>query len=84
MVMESTGNYLVLVAWLLYDVDLDVFVVNTMLVHEYGNNGLRRAKSDKGDAVKLANYGLDYWFAQPKYISEEGARLMLKTCQWQY
>ena len=30
-----------------------------MLVHDYGNNSLRRAKTDKKDAVKLANYGLD-------------------------
>ena len=32
-----------------------------MLVHDYGNNSLRRGKTDKKDAVKLANYGLDHW-----------------------
>ena len=50
-----------------------------MLVHDYGNNSLRRAKTDKKDAVKLANYGLDHWLTLPRYIPEEDTRLMLKS-----
>lgn len=73
-VMEATGNYHAPVA----------SVVNAMLVHDYGNNSLRRAKTDKKDAVKLANYGLDHWLTLPKYIPEEDTRLMLKTCYRQY
>ena len=46
-VMESTGNYHAPVAWLLHDAGLYVSVVNAMLVHDYGNNSLRRAKTDK-------------------------------------
>ena len=57
-VMESTGNYHAPVAWLLHGAGLYVSVVNAMLVHDYGNNSLRRGKTDKKDAVKLANYGL--------------------------
>ena len=83
-VMESTGNYHAPVAWLLYDAGLYVSVVNAMLVHDYGNNSLRRAKTDKKDAVKLANYGLDHWFTLPRYAPEEDTRLMLKTCYRQY
>ena len=64
-VMESTGNYHTPVAWLLHDAGLYVSVVNAMLVHDYGNNSLRRAKTDKKDAVKLANYGLDHWLTLP-------------------
>lgn len=63
-VMESMGDYLVPVAWLLRDVVLYVSFVNAMLAHVYGNNSLRRAKSDKKDAIKLANYRLDHWFTQ--------------------
>ena len=55
-----------------------------MLVHDYGNNSLRRAKTDKKDAVKLANYGLDHWLTLPRYIPEEDTRLMLKICYRQY
>ena len=83
-VMESTGNYHAPVARLLHDAGLYVSVVNAMLVHDYGNNSLRRAKTDKKDAVKLANYGLDRWLTLPRYVPEEDTRLMLKTCYRQY
>ena len=83
-VMESTGNYHTPVARLLHDAGLYVSVVNAMLVHDYGNNSLRRAKTDKKDAVKLANYGLDHWLTLPRYIPEEDTRLMLKICYRQY
>lgn len=83
-VMESTGNYHTLVAWLLHDAGLYVSVVNAMLFHDYGNNSLRRAKTDKKDAVKLANYGLDHWLTLPRYVPKEDTRLMLKTYYRQY
>ena len=65
-VMEATGNYHLPVASFLYDSGFYVSVVNAMLVHGYGNNSLRRAKTDKEDAIKLANYGLDHWLALPR------------------
>lgn len=83
-VMESTGNYHAPVAWLLHGAGFYVSVVNAMLVHDYGNNSLRRGKTDKKDAVKLANYGLDHWLTLPRYVPEEDTRLMLKTCYRQY
>lgn len=55
-----------------------------MLVHDYGNTSLRRAKTDKKDAVKLANYDFDHWFMLPRYVPEENTRLQLKTCCQQY
>ena len=83
-VMESTGNYHLPVAWLLNDSGFYVSVVNAMLVHDYGNNSLRRAKTDKKDAIKLANYGFDHWLTLPRYVPEEDTRLMLKNCYRQY
>lgn len=83
-VIESTGNYHAPVAWLLFDAGLYVSVVNAILVHSYGNNSLRRGKTDKKDAVKLANYGLDHWLTLPRYVPEEDTRLLLKTCYRQY
>lgn len=61
-----------------------VSVVNAILAHDYGNNSLRRAKTDKKDAVKLANYGLAHWTMLPRYLPEENARLLLKSCYRQY
>lgn len=83
-VMESTGNYHTPVALMLANAGIYVSVVNATLVHDYGNNSLRRAKTDKKDAVKLANYGLDHWLTLPKYIPEDDTRLLLKNCYRQY
>ena len=83
-VMEATGNYHAPVAKLLHDAGLYVSVVNAKLVHGYGNNELRRVKTDRKDAVKLVNYGLDRWLTLPRYIPEEDTRLLLKNCYRQY
>ncbi len=83
-VMEYTGYYHAPVAYSLCEAGIYVSAVNAILVHDYGNNKLRRAKTDKKDAVKLANYALDHWLTLPRYIPEEDARLMLKTCYRQY
>ena len=83
-VMEATGNYHTPVAKLLHEAGLYVSVVNAKLVHGYGNNDLRRVKTDRKDAVKLANYGLDRWLTLPRYIPEEDTRLLLKSCYRQY
>ena len=83
-VMEATGNYHASVAKLLHDAGLYVSVVNAKLVHGYGNNDLRRVKTDRKDAIKLANYGLDRWLTLPRYIPEENTRLLLKNCYRQY
>ena len=83
-VMEATGNYHAPVAKMLHDAELYVSVVNAKLVHGYGNNELRRVKTDRKDAVKLANYGIDRWLTLPRYVPEENTRLLLKSCYRQY
>ena len=83
-IMEATGNYHTPVAKLLHDAGLYVSVVNAKLVRGYGNNDLRRVKTDRKDAIKLANFGLDRWLTLPKYVPEEDTRLLLKNCCRQY
>lgn len=83
-VMEFTGNYHMMIAQTLHNAGFYVSVVNAILVHDYGSNSLRRAKTDKKDAVKLANYGLAHWTTLPRYLPEENARLLLKSCYRQY
>jgi transposase len=83
-VMEATGNYHLPVVRILHDAGLYVSVVNPKLVHNYGNNDLRRVKTDRKDAIKLANYGLDRWLSLPRYVPEEETRLLLKNCYRQY
>ena len=84
MVMEASGNYHAPVAKLLHDAGLYVSVINAKLVRGYGNNDLRRVKTDRKDAVKLANYGHDRWLTLPRYVLEEDTRLLLKNSYRQY
>ena len=83
-VMEYTGYYHAPVALALCEAGLYVSVVNPLLVHDYGNNSLRRAKTDRKDALKLASYALDRWRQLPKYQPQEDTRLLLKTTYRQY
>lgn len=72
-VMESTGNYPAPVAWLLHGAGLYVSVVNAVLVHDYGNNSLRRAKAGKKDAVFYGT-GLTFHLHTP-WLSAVSKRL---------
>lgn len=83
-VMESTGNYHLPIAWALHDAGFYVSVINALLIHDFRNNSLRKVKTDKKDAIKIANYGLDQWLDLPKYVPEEDTRLLLKNCYRQY
>lgn len=83
-VMEATGNYHLPIAVALHKEGLFVSVVNAILVHGYNNNTLRRAKTDKKDAVKLANYGIDKWLKLHRFIPENETRMLLKSCHRQY
>ena len=83
-VLEATGNYHKPVAFVLHDAGLFVSVVNPVLIHDYDNNSLRRVKTDKKDAVKIANYTLDKWTRLRQYLPEDDTRLALKNCYRQY
>ena len=45
---------------------------------------LRRVKTDRKDAVKIANYTLDKWTRLRQYLPEDDTRLALKNCYRQY
>lgn len=63
--MEFTKNYHMVIAQTPHNAGFYVSVVNATLVHDYGNNSLRRTKTDKKHAVMLANYGLAHWTTLP-------------------
>ena len=60
-VMEHTGRYYEPVAQMLHDAGIFVSAVNPLLIKEYGGNSLRKVKTDKADAIKIAKYALDNW-----------------------
>ncbi|NCB75101.1 MAG: hypothetical protein EOM51_10220 [Clostridia bacterium] len=61
-----------------------VSVVNAILVHDYSANTLRRCKTDRKDAIKLANYAIDRWIDLTEYIPADDIRQMLKSYNRQY
>ncbi len=83
-VMEYTGNYYEPIACTLHNAGIFVSVVNTILVHDYGGNSIRKVKTDKKDVLKLASYALDKWVDLPEYTPEEDIRKTLKILNRQY
>lgn len=83
-VMEHTGIYWQRIAKALHDAGLWVSVVNALLIHKYGNNSIRKGKTDKLDAVKIANYCLDHWLDLDRFTLIDPIRQELKTCHRQY
>lgn len=83
-VMEYTGNYWNPIAKVLRESGLFVSVVNALLIYKYGNNSIRKGKTDKLDAVKIANYCLDRWMDLECYTPTDQIRQTLKICRRQY
>lgn len=83
-VLEHTGRYYEPVVQLLHDAGLFVSAVNPLLIKEYGNNSLRKVKTDKADSLKIARYGLDNWAQLREHTSMDAIRYQLKTMNRQY
>ena len=83
-VMEYTGNYYLPIAQFLQNNGFFVSVINAILIHDYGNKSLRKAKTDKKDALKLASYALDRWLDLPSFSLSSDTRNLLKTYNRQY
>ena len=83
-VLERTGRYYEPVAKALHEAGLYVSAVNPLLIKEYGANSLRRVKTDKADAMKIAKYGLDNWVELREYTPMDTVRQQLKLCSRQY
>ena len=78
-IMEHTGRYYEPVAQFLHDAGLYVSAVNPKLIKDYGNNSLRKVKTDKADSKKIAKYGLDNWVELRQYTPMDTIRYQLKT-----
>ena len=83
-VMEYTGSYWQPIAKVLHDAGFFVSAVNALLIYKYGNHSIRKGKTDKLDAVKIANYCLDRWTDLERYSPTDQIRQTLKTCRRQY
>ena len=78
-VIEHTGKYSDPIANFLCKVGIFVCMVNAKLIHDYGGDTIRRVKTDKVDALKIAGYCLDKWAKLTRYEPIPDNRKMLKT-----
>ncbi len=60
-VMEDTGHYHFPVASYLSSHNIFVCCVNALRMKKFCSQSIRRAKTDKIDAVKIASFGITYW-----------------------
>lgn len=83
-VMEHTGRYYEPLAHELSKANLFVSAVNPKLIKDFRDNSLRKVKSDKADAIKIARYTLDSWTDLKQYSLMDEIRNQLKTMNRQF
>ena len=82
-IMESTGRYHEPVAAALHEYGIYVCVLNPLLIKQSGGGSIRKVKTDKADAMKIAKYGLDNWAGLREYTPMDTIRQQLKLCSRQ-
>lgn len=83
-IMEATGRYHEPIVAALHESGIFVSVLNPILIHQSGGGSVRKVKSDKKDALKIAKYGLDNWEKLREYTPMETIRQQLKLFSRQY
>lgn len=83
-VMEATGAYHLPVLSYLKEHGIFVSVINPLVMKKYAAMALRKGKTDKIDAIKIANYGIDNWFRMVDYHASDELYSELRILGRQY
>lgn len=83
-VMEETGTYHLPILAYLLDKQYFVTAKNALELKKYLDRGLRKAKTDKKDAYKLAEYTCDNWYKLIKVRENDEKYDNLKFLSRQY
>lgn len=75
-ILEDTGHYHLPVVTLLVEKGIFVCCINALRMKKFCSQSIRRAKTDKIDAVHIAQFGLTYWeelspVKPPEYVYHE-------------
>ena len=75
-ILEDTGHYHLPVVTLLVEKGIFTCCVNALRMKNFCSQSIRRAKTDKIDAVHIAQFGLTYWdelspVKPPEYVYQE-------------
>lgn len=83
-VMEATGIYHLPVLLRLKEAGAFVCVVNPLVMKKFAAQAIRRGKNDKRDAMKIAAYGLEKWYALEDYSPSQKVYEELRLLGRQY
>ena len=83
-IMEATGRYHEPLAAVLNALGLFVCILNPIVIKQSGAGSVRKVKSDKKDALKIAKYGLDNWHHLREHTPMDKTRQHLKLFSRQY
>ena len=83
-VLEATGGYHQVVVAKLLTSNIFTVVVNPYIMKKYCAATLRKAKTDKIDSIRIANYGIDHWFSMTEYCPPDEIYKELKLLGRQY
>lgn len=84
-IMEATGIYHLPVLTYFQEKGYYVAVVNPYAMKKYAkDNSIRGAKTDKLDAIMIANYGIEKWYKLQKYSSDDEIYAELKILGRRY
>lgn len=84
-VMEHTGRYYESFAMSMYRAGFFVSAVNPLIIKDYREGvDVRKVKTDRADALKIAQFALDKWEILPQYTPMDTIRYDLKTLHRQF
>ena len=83
-VLEATGGYRQVVVAKLLTSNIFTVVVNPYIMKKYCAATLRKAKTDKIDSIRIANYGIHHWFSITAYCPPDEIYKELKLLGRQY
>lgn len=84
-VMEHTGRYYESFAMSMYRAGFFVSAVNPLAIRDYQEGiSVRKVKTDKADALKIAQFAIDKWEILPQYTPMDTIRYNLKTLHRQF
>ena len=79
-VMEHTGRYYESFAMSMHRAGFFVCAINPLAIKDYQDGiTVRKVKTDKADAMKIARFGIDKWEILPQYTPMDTIRYNLKT-----
>lgn len=65
--VEATGIYHLPIYLYLLEKNFNVTIINPLAMYKYASLNIRPGKTDRLDAITIANYGIDNWFKPNVY-----------------